>query len=237
MGILHGIKQHFGAHIGVHAADKIQYMNFMWNEILAAIHAQICVCVPLKEDRISCRGWFYWYSTMWNTIDTIFGNEGYLVSDADPSRVSSINQDPNNIFSDFVLLDRFLLFSTSWISFYFIIIIYIKNDVYFKSTVIGWRRFNKSLSNKLKVPQDLLNFVSLGPPYNIVGTRNNMPYWIHNYLTVSTHQYKKFNTNLKHTHLTLFHHCHLKLDFIKHEKTFLRVLYHNNLKRGKSTAL
>ena len=154
--------------------------------------------------RISCRGWFYWYSTMWNTIDTIFGNEGYLVSDADPSRVSSINQDPNNIFSDFVPLDRFLLFSTSWISFYFIIIIYIKNDVYFKSTVIGWRRFNKSLSNKLKVPQDLLNFVSLGPPYNIVGTRNNMPYQIHKYLTISTHQYKKFNTNLKHTHLTVF---------------------------------
>ena len=55
MGILHGIKQHFGAHTGVHAADKIQYMKRL-NEILAAIHAQIYVCVPLKEDRISCRG-------------------------------------------------------------------------------------------------------------------------------------------------------------------------------------
>lgn len=65
--------------------------------------------VPLKEDRISCRGWFYMHSTM-DTIVTTFGNEGYLVSDADLSRVSSMNQGPNHIF---------LLFSTAWILFYY----------------------------------------------------------------------------------------------------------------------
>lgn len=74
--------------------------------------------VPLKEDRISCRGWFYSHSTM-DTIVTTFGNEGYLVSDADLSRVSSMNQGPNNILSGFVPLDRFLLFSTGWILFYY----------------------------------------------------------------------------------------------------------------------
>lgn len=74
--------------------------------------------IPLKEDRISSRGWFYSHSTL-DTIVTIFGNEGYLVSDADPSRVSSMNQGPNNILSGFVLLDRFLLFKTGWILFYY----------------------------------------------------------------------------------------------------------------------
>lgn len=51
--------------------------------------------------------------------------------------------------------------------------------------------YNKSLSTKLKVPQDLLNFEFLGPT-TIVGIRNNMLYLMHhNYSAVLTpHQYK-----------------------------------------------
>ena len=42
MGILDGTKQHFGAHIGVHAADKIQYIFlFLMQFNTAGIHFEL----------------------------------------------------------------------------------------------------------------------------------------------------------------------------------------------------